>query len=78
MTNDKSTAKPQIDELISLYEAAELSGLSISLIRRLVGDGRIWGKKIGRNWVTTESAVRDYLTSDRKPGRKPKIRQKLT
>jgi len=74
MTDDVKNVQPQLDELISINEAAELSGLSISLIRRLVGDGRIWGKKIGRNWVTTEAAIRDYMALERKPGRKPKKR----
>ena len=59
-------------ELISLSEAAKLSGLSASYIRRLVSQDEIWGLKIGRNWVTTEQAVREFLARDRKPGRKPK------
>ena len=32
----------------------------------------LWGTKIGRNWVTTEQAVQEYLARDRKPGPKPK------
>jgi hypothetical protein len=31
----------------------------------------LWGAKIGRNWVTTEQAVRAYLARDRRPGPKP-------
>jgi excisionase family DNA binding protein len=58
--------------LISLAEAAELSGLSQGHLRLLVSRGKIWGTKIGRNWVTTETAVKEYLATERRPGPKPK------
>jgi hypothetical protein len=64
--------QPVLDELISLHEAAEVSGLSPNHLRLLVSSGEIWGKKIGRNWVTTALAVKDYLARDRRPGPKPK------
>jgi len=64
--------QPGLNELISLSEAAELSGLSPDHLRRLVRQGDLWGKKIGRNWVTTTQAIREYLVRDRKPGPKPK------
>lgn len=67
-----NSEQPKLDELISVRDASELSGLSQSYIRRLVSQGVIWGKKLGRNWVTTEKAVGEYLTQDRKPGPKPK------
>ena len=60
------------ERLISLAEAAELCGLSAGYLRQLVRNRVIWGKKIGRNWVTTEEAVREYLAQDRRPGPKPK------
>ena len=60
------------DRLISLAEAAEFSGLSAGHLRLLVSQEKLWGTKIGRNWVTTEKAVRDYLASDPRPGPKPK------
>ena len=69
---DRDKEQPKIDELISVSAAAELSGLSQSYIRRLVSQGEIWGKKLGRNWVTTEKAIWEYLAQDRKPGPKPK------
>lgn len=64
-----------IDEaakLISLAEAAELSGLSAGHLRLLVSRGIVWGRKIGRNWITSEEAVRTYLLKDRRPGPRPK------
>ena len=63
--------QPGLDELITLSEAAQLSGLSSDHLRRLVRQGDLWGKKIGRNWVTTTAAVQEYIARDRKPGPKP-------
>lgn len=67
---DSSGYQPSFDELIPLNEAAKLSGLSHDHLRRLAGQGDIWAKKIGRNWVTTEAAVREYLARNRKTGPK--------
>jgi len=63
---------PQLNDLISLQDAAKLSGLSQTHLRLLVRNGEIWGTKIGRNWVTTEQAVREYQARAQRPGRKPK------
>jgi excisionase family DNA binding protein len=63
---------PALDDLISLSEAAGLSGLSPDHLRRLVREGNLKGKKIGRNWVTTVQAVNEYLSLERKTGPKPK------
>ena len=67
-SKEKSEDQPRLDELISLSEAAELSGLSLPHLSLLIRQGKLWGKKIGRNWVTTEQAVRKYLARDRRPG----------
>ena len=56
---DDGSDLPSLDELVSLKEAAELSGLSASHLRLLVSRGDIWGKKLGRNWVTTARAVEE-------------------
>jgi excisionase family DNA binding protein len=64
--------QPGLDELITLSEAAKLSGLSPSHLRLLVSEKEIWGRKLGRNWFTTEQAVREYLARRVKPGPKPK------
>jgi excisionase family DNA binding protein len=60
-----------LDDLISLKTAAELSGLSHSHLRLLVRKGEIWGKKMGRDWFTSAQAVQEYLARDRRPGPKP-------
>ena len=69
--DDRKLGQPSVTQLVSLREAAELSGLSAGHLRLLVRRGDIWGMKIGRNWVTTAQAVEEYLAQDRKPGPKP-------
>jgi hypothetical protein len=71
MENSKNDDyQPGLEELISLSKAAEVSGLSHDHLRRLAEQGQIWAKKLGRNWVTTQQAVGEYLARDRRPGRK--------
>ena len=75
MVNDdkgESSSQPDLDELITLKEAAELSGLSYSHLRYLARNSKIWAKKLGHNWFTTATAVKEYLASDRRPGPKTK------
>jgi len=67
----KDVYQPRLDELIPLNMAADISGLSSDHLRRLVREGELWGRKVGRNWVTTMQAVKEYLARDRKPGPKP-------
>lgn len=59
----------KLKDLISLQTAAKRSGLSSSHLRLLIRNGDIWGLKIGRNWVTTEQAVREYLSRAQRLGR---------
>ena len=70
--DQKGKHQPKLDELISLSEAAILSGLSPSYLRLLVSNGDIWGKKLGRNWLTTQQTVKDFLAQERRRGPKPK------
>jgi len=49
-----------IGELISLAEAAELSGFSEGYLRQIAISGRLRARKIARNWVTTLAAVELY------------------
>jgi excisionase family DNA binding protein len=64
--------QPGLDELIPLSEAAEQTGISASHLRLLIRRNEIWGRKLGRNWVTTKKAVDEYLAHEHKPGPKPK------
>jgi len=49
------------EKLIWLAEAAALAALNPSHLRRLAERGSLRAFKIGRNWVTSEEAVREYL-----------------
>jgi hypothetical protein len=71
--NQTDGGRPSLEEVISLAEAANMSGLSPNHLRLLVSKNIIWGKKLGRNWFTTAQAVENYLKLDRKPG--PKSRK---
>lgn len=50
-------------QLITLAEAAQISGLSHSHLRLLVRKGKIWGVKMGRDWLTTREAVVAYSST---------------
>jgi excisionase family DNA binding protein len=71
----EKTEREWLDELtakfISVTEASSRSGLSPAWVRRLVQRGEIEGVKVGRNWLVSEAALRDYLQQDRRPGPKP-------
>ena len=69
---EDSEFQPRWNELITLQEAAKLSGLSYSHVRYLARQNEVWAKKLGRDWFTTEKAVQEYLARDRRPG--PKLR----
>ncbi len=72
MNNDWNDYKPEIDELISLRQAAALSCLSQAHLRLLVRNNTIWGIKIDTMWLTTEKVVLNYIKMERKTGPKPK------
>jgi hypothetical protein len=62
------------EELISLSEAAAEFGFSAGHLRYLVGNGIVYGRKIGRNWVTTRKAVAEYARDEFKRSRNPRKR----
>lgn len=64
--------QPQLNELIPLSMAVEISGYTHPHLALLARQGKLWAMKIGGRWVTTESAVREYLARDPRPGPKTK------
>ena len=64
--------KDPFSGLISIEEAAGYAKLSNRHVRLLLETGKIRGKKIGRDWITTQVEVEGYLKTNPKPGRKPK------
>lgn len=57
------------DELISLREAAKISGYSSDYIGQLIRSGKLEGKQVFSNvaWMTTEEAVLAYMEGSKKP-----------
>jgi len=72
MENKWEDYQPRVNDLISLRQAAKISGLSPNHLRLLVGKGIMWGIKIDTFWATTEEAVIAYLALERRTGPKPK------
>jgi len=56
-------------DLITLKEAAEYSGLSLSHLRHMAQKGRLEARKMGMQWFTTREAVERYIASREKRGR---------
>ncbi|MEK7506747.1 MAG: helix-turn-helix domain-containing protein, partial [Patescibacteria group bacterium] len=46
---------------ITLQDAAKLCSYSPEYLRLLARQGKIFSKRIGRNWYTTEEAIHDYI-----------------
>jgi excisionase family DNA binding protein len=67
---DDRLDQPSLEKLITLKEAAQRCGLSHDHLRRLAEHGDIWAQKVGRDWLTTEQAVNNYLAQNRRPGRR--------
>ena len=72
MGNENKMPAPDSSKLISVIQASEISGLSTRHIRLLLGQGKLSGVKLGRDWFTTEQALENYMATDRRPGPKPK------
>lgn len=67
---DKRGDYPDLSDLITLKQAAEICGLSYSHLRLLARKGTIWATRLGHEWLTTQQAINDYRAQDRKRGRK--------
>lgn len=66
---------PDPSALLTLIEAAARFKLSVSYLRNIAASGRLKAHKVGRDWVTTDADVRDYLrTRERKGVFKKNIR----
>ena len=71
-SQEDTSDQPRLDELISLQEASAICGLTQPHLALLIRRGMLWGKKIGRDWVTTRQAINQYQALDHKPGPKTK------
>lgn len=50
-----------LKKIISLNQAAKISGYSQDYLGYLIRIGDIKGKKVGRGWFTTEEEINNYL-----------------
>ena len=57
------------DDLITLVEAAERTGLAVTTLRNQMKNGRIHGEKYGRDWLVLWSDVQVYIASRDRRGR---------
>ena len=73
----------KIPEIITASQAANLIGVSEQRVRTLLRKGSIEGKQAGKQWLTTEAAVRQYINQGatpppedrrRKVGKLPKLK----
>ncbi len=66
-------------KLISLKEAAAISGYSADYIGQLIRAGKIPGKQVYSNiaWMTTAEAVLDYKNKNKKRQQTPNIKDKF-
>lgn len=71
--SEKSAQENFPNDLISVKDEAEISGLTPRHVRLLIRQEKLKGFKMGRDWFTTEQAVQEYLAKDRKPG--PKLKK---
>lgn len=62
------TVATDIPDLFTSDEAAEYLGLDRSLIARYCRQGRLAGRKAGRDWVITKSALDAFKKIPREPG----------
>jgi len=60
-----------LPDWMSVQAAAEYTGYSEGHIRYLLREGKVEGRKLGRDWFTTEEALREYLATNPRPGPKP-------
>ena len=67
-----STKSAQKGEFITLKEAAKISGYTSDYLGQLIRQGKLEGKQVFSNvsWVTTESALSEYMSDSKKSSSK--------
>jgi hypothetical protein len=50
-----------LDDILSLAEAAQLSGITAHTLAQQAEKGRLRGRKVGRTWITTRRWLIEYL-----------------
>ena len=52
---------PPADEWLTVAQVMVLVGLSDSRVQRLLREGRIPARKVGRDWIVSRRSVEDFL-----------------
>ena len=71
MGNETDTPRCALEDVLSLVEAAEISGISAHTLAQQAERGRLRGRKIGRTWVTTRECLADYQREHARRQREP-------
>lgn len=58
--NEMNPPRCALDDVLSLAEAADISGISAHTLAQQAEKGKLRGRKIGRTWVTTLDCLADY------------------
>ena len=78
MSEEQPDKAPNLSDLITLKQAAELSGLSYSHLRLLARKEKIRALRLGHEWFTTAKDVDEYLAQGPRPGPKRRNPPKST
>lgn len=64
------------DELLSLSEAAAISGMTRQHLALLARQGKLRAQRVGRGWITTRAAVEEYMGDAAKRSKDPLKKQR--
>ena len=53
--------KPKKDDMITLTQAAEMSGFAVTYLQKLAQRGRLKCRKFGNLWVTTPADLDEFI-----------------
>ncbi len=62
MSENNPQSEPQKTDWISMQEASEFCSYSQEYLSLRARQGKLFSKKLGRNWYTTKKALQDYLS----------------
>lgn len=65
ITDLKQTETNQINDFISVAEANKLFGYNSDYVSSLCRSGKIYGRKFGRNWVVSRTALETFIQNKR-------------
>ncbi len=58
-----------LNQFVTTTEAAELLGVLRTSVNHLIYDGRIQGKKFGRDWLVFRPSIQTYVENKSSKGR---------